>query len=320
MTQSWGKERPEFVVGEPVTRTLSLQLKGIEAAQLAPTTIPDIIGLRVYPEQPNVQESTTVEGYQVERVERFGLVPSKPGSIELPPVRIRWWDTTTNQERVAELPAETITVLPGPDVEQKSNLNSVESSPLNHLAQKQQSAGAGFSNQSALEGSEQGINWLVWTNLFWMTVFIILIFIWWRSSRAKAQNISERKETLVESSITEKQAFKRLEQACLSGDLLMIRASLHDWLSSRGYRDASGRLSSLSSFEQFIQEATSQDLEGFNSYELQELLGQLDKGIYGRTPLDTYPAEKLLEHISQLRKSRSKARQMPESQIPALYS
>ncbi|OMH33677.1 BatD family protein [Motiliproteus sp. MSK22-1] len=314
LTQSWSKAQPEFVVGEPVTRTLRLQVKGVEAAQLAPTVMPDIDGLRVYPEQPSVQESVTEAGYQVERVERFGMVPSIAGNLELPPVRIRWWDTVSNQERVAELPAETIVVLPAPGSEQKVNRGSVDSLPVKQLEPAEMPV-----NQAAAETSEQGTNWLIWTNLFWATIVVMLIFIFWRSNRSKVQISSKDGDNPAPLSITEKQAFKQFEQACLSGDMQTIRTALHNWLASQDNSGSTKDLSPQSVIEQLIKNAGDIESEGFKHSQLQELLVQLDKGLYGRTPSDSYPAKQLLDCIRFLRKNSAGAKQASGSRIPELY-
>jgi len=55
---SWADSPPEFHTGEPVTRTITIEAKGLEAAQLPDIHIPHTDGLRVYPEKP-VQTNRT---------------------------------------------------------------------------------------------------------------------------------------------------------------------------------------------------------------------------------------------------------------------
>jgi hypothetical protein len=110
---SWADEPPEFRVGEPVTRTLTLEATGLEGSQLPALTFPDINGMRLYPEQP-VQENRS-DGKWVYGSSRQALayVPSASGKLSIPEVRVDWWDTGTQQQRTAVLPAWEVNVLPG---------------------------------------------------------------------------------------------------------------------------------------------------------------------------------------------------------------
>lgn len=52
LTDSWEQQVPEFHVGEPVTRTITLKARGLESSQLPVLDFPSPQGVRIYPEQP----------------------------------------------------------------------------------------------------------------------------------------------------------------------------------------------------------------------------------------------------------------------------
>lgn len=102
--------------GHSLTRTLSLQASGLPAETLPPLpeTVPD--GLRIYPEQPRRDASTGPDGVTSTLTHTRALVPVEPGELTLPAIRIPWWDTESDSEKVALIPAKTLTVAPAEGV------------------------------------------------------------------------------------------------------------------------------------------------------------------------------------------------------------
>ena len=112
LRDSWVENSPEFRVGEPVTRTITIEARGLAASQLPEIKIPEIAGMRVYPEQP-VSESRT-DGTRVygHSEQSIAFVPSRAGRSHLPEIRLTWWDVKTGREAHAVLPAWEVNVLP----------------------------------------------------------------------------------------------------------------------------------------------------------------------------------------------------------------
>jgi hypothetical protein len=101
-------------VGDPLTVRLDLQAAGLTAAQL-----PDLssrltapAGVAAYPDQAKLINTQQDAGIVGRRDQTLAFIADHPGRYTLPPLRIRWWDTRTNQLRVATLPAQRLKVLP----------------------------------------------------------------------------------------------------------------------------------------------------------------------------------------------------------------
>jgi hypothetical protein len=99
-------------VGEPLTLALRLSADGLLAEQLPELELPALDGAQVYPDRESSQTREAGDSFQGERVRRFAIVPSRPGTLTLPALRIAWWNTRTDRAEVAELPARSIEVLP----------------------------------------------------------------------------------------------------------------------------------------------------------------------------------------------------------------
>lgn len=116
LSAAWNPAKLSAPAGDPVTLDLNLQATGLTAAQL-----PDISallsfpsGLKAYPDQPKLEDSSQGGALVGSRDQTIALMADTPGHYTIPALTVTWWDTQTNQPRVATLPARTLTVLPAP--------------------------------------------------------------------------------------------------------------------------------------------------------------------------------------------------------------
>lgn len=112
LEESWSSDPGQLQVGGSVTRTLRLTGEGLQGAQLPPIDPPRIDGLKFYPDQPAISDAEVPAGLLGSRTDSTAIVPTRAGTLELPELRIPWWDTRTGSLRFATLPARTITVAP----------------------------------------------------------------------------------------------------------------------------------------------------------------------------------------------------------------
>ena len=110
----WPEDPPRLVVGEPVTWTLRLEAAGLTAEQLPPLDLPDLGSVRVYPDQPSIETRAGADTVYGVRVQRIAMVPGTAGTLEIPELRVEWWDVEADAPRTAVIPARTIPVAPVP--------------------------------------------------------------------------------------------------------------------------------------------------------------------------------------------------------------
>ncbi len=106
-------------VGEPYTISLYLRAMGMRGERL-PTLLDRLQGpdFRVYPESAvEYWQDVNSEGNQIrgQRHEQLTVVPLRAGTLQLPPLRIPWWDTVHHRQVTLEWqsPPVTITGSPG---------------------------------------------------------------------------------------------------------------------------------------------------------------------------------------------------------------
>jgi hypothetical protein len=103
-------------VGEPLTRLVRLYAEGLGLDQMPDLEHPALADVQVYPDRPIGHGRESGGWPSAEREYRFALVPGRAGELELPELRIPWWDVVADQAREAVVPARRVPVAaaPGP--------------------------------------------------------------------------------------------------------------------------------------------------------------------------------------------------------------
>ena len=113
LTENWSQQPAEFIVGEPITRTLTLKADGLTAAQLPSLNMANTQGFKAYPDQPRLNDKRGSQGISGTRQEKIALIPTQAGKISLPEIRINWWNTNTGKIETASMPTRTVQVKAG---------------------------------------------------------------------------------------------------------------------------------------------------------------------------------------------------------------
>ena len=103
LTEQWSSDLDQLVVGEPVTRTITIRARGLTGAQIQPLVIQSGDQVKIYPDQPQLSEQNDASGVIGIRRESLALVPNRAGEIVLPAISVQWWDTVHRRLQTATL-------------------------------------------------------------------------------------------------------------------------------------------------------------------------------------------------------------------------
>ncbi len=215
LAQRWSRPVDSLVVGEPVTRSLILSAQGLTGAQLPPLDIAEANGFRLYPDQPTIEDHPGGSGIVGTRIESMAIVPTKPGEITLPPIRVKWWDTVSGQLRETVLEAETLTV---------AAADIPETPPA---ATEIPEVKASVSDDGMMASTGQVDFWtgmLALTNVLLLLLAGLFASLWWRGRHSKPVPAAGEDESL-----SEKQAFESLRQISREGPTAKFRETLLHW-------------------------------------------------------------------------------------------
>jgi hypothetical protein len=228
LSERWDTTPVKFVVGEPVTRTLSLKAEGIAAAQLPDLSTANIDGMKLYPDQPKVNDiknDTGITGYSVQKV---AYIPLRAGRMELPAVEVPWWNLSTNQREVAKLPAQTIEVMPAsnPPVQSSAAQPDAQAAPPAEVepAPAQDSAEPSGSQLLAVTSNSSP----------WFFVSMLLTFGWlmtllaWYIKSGRSVRVARGKKPSSDAGRL-KAALQKMAVACDERDALACRGAILAW-------------------------------------------------------------------------------------------
>lgn len=199
--------------GDNLTRDIILRAQGLPAEALPPLPEHAPDGLRSYPDAPERATEVTPDGLTSSLSQTRALVPVRAGAITLPEIRVTWWDTTTDSEQVAVIPARTLKVGgPAPQGDMPSPSGN----------QAAEAGGAGNGKDLASNGHSNGWQWL---SLILATLWLVTLGLWWRAHQRRALPQPEP----AASAEGENAQFERLIQAARAGSASTPALLVH-WL------------------------------------------------------------------------------------------
>ncbi|TYC58151.1 protein BatD [Marinobacter sp. BW6] len=208
----------EVVTGEDITREIQMTAAGLPAEALPP--LPDAVpdGLRGYPEEAERQTETTPAGLTSSLTQSVALVPVEAGQMTLPAIRVHWWDTEADRERVAVIPEKTLTV-------KDPNAVATAAPPQNDQGDSGREPDAANTEPSADPVSDEAGVWQ-WLSLALGILWAGTLLAWWWSGKGRKVTATPADNR------DEAAAFDRLVKAARDGaagtpELLVEWANLH---------------------------------------------------------------------------------------------
>jgi len=229
--ETWPDANTTFKVGEPITRTLSLNADGLSASQLPelPHDLPD--NLKAYADKPVLKDAKNANGVHGLRQEKSAIMPMQPGTYILPEIDVAWWNTANEKIEHATLPARTFKV-----VAAASSSLTAPIAPASTQASKPDalSEHSREPSVSAPVSSENTVaSWWQWLALFFAVGWLFTLVYICYERRCRCHHEGEYKH-----SVSLKQAAKAVEIACKADDAKACeQALLH--LASLQYPDLS---------------------------------------------------------------------------------
>ena len=302
LEDDWQRQVPQFVVGEPVTRTLRLSAGGVLAAQLPVLKINPPAGFKSYPDQPSREDQLSHGGVTGVLEQKIALVPTRPGHYQLPAIDLDWWDVTTGAWRQAHLGALSIDVAAAAD--NGTGNNAVSSGAPPPAAEKKVTPSPPEIGAKPLAAAVPVTETVSFRTSFWPWLSLglalgwllsVLLLLRQRQHIRPAPEVKAREEQPDESA-----ARQMVVQAARKSDPQATRQALRRWCQIL-YPELS-----TSAYEQFLLTADSG---------LKEQLEKLDRSLYGSSG-EMWNGEVLARMITEWKKPTGDDRR---KKLPDLY-
>ena len=246
LVEKWQGDLNRIIVGEPVTRTISLVAQGLTAAQLPDLVVKDIAGVKQYPDKPLLQNQRTTMGIIGTREQKIALIPTVAGSFILPEIAVPWWNVDTQRQEVALIPSRTINVSPAtfkvPVL--LPNFDPFPASAIDSLLLTK-------------ANTKTGSFW-VWVSLFLAIGWMVSIAVWWIS---RGRFTRSGPAATVATSTSLRKAKRRLNRACTDHNAREAMEALLEW--ARCF-EPDRRFVRLSQIAQYFGEPLGQHIDRLN--------------------------------------------------------
>jgi hypothetical protein len=229
VSEDWSRDVGEVKAGEPLTRHVTMSALGQLETQIPALASPEVQGLNVYPDKPDLSRVIEPGGIRGIRKDQHAMIGVAAGIVTLPAIEIPWWDTAAGEWRVARLPERSITILP-------SGEDPVPVAEPEPVTATEESAEPGEPSQSTP----------FWRRLSELlaAVWVLTLLAWWWSSRPVRRESREPAPVPIHK--RQSRLLKDARKAARAGDEAGVKGALLEWAVLEWEDDAPRSIGALS--------------------------------------------------------------------------
>jgi len=294
--QEWQPTADQFMVGDPITRTITLTAVGLSKEQLPKIVMTVPTGLKVYPDQAQIHANLTKERLISQKIQNFALVASKAGQFTLPEISITWWNTVTNRYQQATLPSQIITIMPNDEDISQTNVQSlpIQKNEITSLQpEENKPIQTNINTNSAQEPqSNSNLTWL-FLALWLLTIIAWISHTFWLKRNKNTTKINVKKVN---------DHYLVLLAACKKSEAEQTLTLLLPWIKS------------LSLFDKITVTNLNQALIKINNDEFSAEVNNLQECLYGKNAQNEFKWQgdyliKAIQHLNKKSASDSTLKQ-----------
>ncbi len=224
LEEQWLPNPPEFRVGEPITRTLTVNAYGVFGNQIPELSFELPEKMKAYADQPSIETVKTQEGLKGTRVEKWAIIPGQAGKLELPEISVAWWDVRKDEIRTAVFPARIIEVFP-------ATVDFPAAPVTQETAIETKKTAVVVTQEPVLADQQVG---------FWKALAIVFAILWcatlllwfFLKKNNTASGIKKEEEIKRNKELALRSATKKVEKALSSGEAETVQTALLKWADS----------------------------------------------------------------------------------------
>ena len=224
LEEQWLPDPPEFRVGEPVTRTLTVSAYGVFGNQIPELSFELPEKMKAYADQPSIETVKTQEGLKGTRVEKWAIIPGQAGKLELPEISVAWWDVRKDEIRTSVFPARIIEVFPA--------TVDFPAAPVTQETTIETKKTAVVVRQEPVSVDQQVGFWKALAVVFAILWGATLVLWFLLKKNNAASGIKKEEEIKRNKELALRSATKKVKKALSSGEAETVQTALLKWADS----------------------------------------------------------------------------------------
>jgi len=218
--QQWSGDVLKMKVGEPLTRTMTLQATGTTVSQLPSLQQSSKQeALKSYPDQPHLEEQKTATGIVAVREEKTAFIPTKAGTYTLPALEIPWFNVKTQQQEIAKIDPVTL-IVAAADNTTPAVIDKPVEKPLKNNALS--NTPVMITPPSAPIATTHSRLWQILAGVFALAWMITLFFL----LKKKALSDTESAALQSQRHLSAKQNYLALKKVCMTNNATAVKQAL----------------------------------------------------------------------------------------------
>lgn len=291
LKEEWSNDE-NFVVGEPITRTLTLTVAGQKKEQLPLIEQRYPPYVKHYADQPNTASAQKDGVIISQRTESTAIIPSEPGTLVIPGAQVTWFNTRTQTVETASIPAKSYTVAPALTNERQQQIETLDTpQPVT------------TDNPPSIQSTTKG------SSKVWIILTIVMSIAWAISTALLLSTRRKLKRVLTSHSINPAPIkpgaidVKTLLSTLKTNDVSKIQSQLLTWLSQ---------------VDQTAYANLADAFRSTNNKAIQASLSVAFQGLYGKSRIKP-DFTALSESIKNKASEQEKRFKSNKTHLPALY-
>ncbi|MBF7073271.1 protein BatD [Glaciecola sp. MH2013] len=224
LSEEWQKQPSEFIVGQPITRTITLTAAGLVEEQLPELQSVYPPDFKTYPDQAKTVTVDRNGMLFAQKVQSEAIIPNRPGTFVIGETKVAWFNVVTKQTEYAVLPARSVTVKAADGNSQDSTTaisdsnikpSSVDTIPIKNTTSPTQ---------------VKGLDWLhITLALLWLATVVVFALVLFKDKSARPQKqINPTPET------NEQKLWLQVRKSISLGNHQHTNQLLKEWLGILG--------------------------------------------------------------------------------------
>ncbi|MEP0355837.1 BatD family protein [Paraglaciecola sp.] len=223
INDEWQSGVNELVLGEPVTRTITLSAIDVVEEQLPEILSSYPSSVKTYPDKAETATLVKDNTLIAQRKESIAIIPNEVGELLIPEVKVAWFNTVTEKTEYATLPAKTMQVNP-------ATIQNVPNTPTTPDVQSTQKLTDIAPPITAEVPVQIQTSYWQWVCLGLIILWGITVLAWWYHIKSLSSNSNPSSESTPRVTESEQSSWRALEKALDKNDALGTQQYLEIWL------------------------------------------------------------------------------------------